>query len=300
MSTTYLVQTGQSTVAADGTATVTFRPDVGQYWAPSMVRVSTRVGPTVAPTFTPNVNASYCALFHGASAPGSIDATAFLDDTYKGAGDTSSVISGTVVLYGEVIVAKWANAVPGVTVVAIVYGRSSNDLTELQGQLSPIPGAKFSGNTANALLWDYDGFSLAGPGSFTGSPPVSPSFVTPSNAVLELVSVNATVVAGGAGGPRTPGCQAFTTGLSGPAVELFRITHPTGQAASNTITWCFAPGVTNAVVNALGTVPIPPGVVLPPGSTVQLVCGGAVAGDTWSNWSVVYRQFNTLGKVTFT
>lgn len=306
MTTTYLVQAATATIAADGTATVTFRPDVGQFWAPSMVRVSTRVGPTTIPTFNPTVNASYCALFHGSSSPGSIDSTAFLDDTFKGQGDTSSVIAGTVVLFGEVIVVKWADAVPGVTAMAIVYGRTSDSLVELQGQLSPVPGAKFSGNNANALVWDYDADVAAGSppnNRFLGAGPAITQrlFITPPNAVLELISITATITSDATVGTHIYGCQASAVSLAGADTLLFRTLTLPGQAAGNAEVYTWSSGVPSYVQGGIGASTIPAGIVLPPSSKVALISAGVLgATDAWTNWSTVYRLFNTLGKVTFT
>jgi len=41
MSLDYLIKTGSTTFNSQGLGTVTLRPDVGQIWAPSFVRVST-------------------------------------------------------------------------------------------------------------------------------------------------------------------------------------------------------------------------------------------------------------------
>lgn len=304
MTTTYLVQTSTTVIAADGTGTVTFTPQVGQFWAPSIVRVSTRVGPTVTPTFNPTVNASYCALYHGASSPGAIDATAFLDDTFKGSGDTSSVIAGTVVLYGEVIVVKWSNAVPGVTAMAIVYGRTSDNLVELQGQLSPIPGAKFSGNSGNALVWNYSDIFTAGPGTFTTILGVqaSPAVTIAANLVAELVSINFDITTNATAGNRQIGAWAqFNDGSQ--MVDLFRALNISNLGPSVTGHYCLEPGVASYNVGGQLAAPIPPGIILPPGTQIRIIGTGIIGGlgnDAWSNWSVVYRQFNTLGKVTFT
>lgn len=306
MTTTYLVQTSTTVIAADGTATVTFTPQVGQFWAPSIVRVSTRVGPTVTPTFNPTVNASYCALYHGASSPGAIDATAFLDDTFKGSGDTSSVIAGTVVLYGEVIVVKWSNAVPGVTAMAIVYGRTSDNLVELQGQLSPIPGAKFSGNSGNALVWNYSDVFTAGPLLFATVAPgllgTAPVTISP-NLVAELVSINFDFNTNATAGGRQVGAMVqINDGTQN--VDLFRSLNTSNfTTVSSTGHYCLEPGVAQYNVAGQLAAPIPPNIVLPPGTQIRVVGVGIISGpggDTVTNWSVVYRQFNTLGKVTFT
>jgi hypothetical protein len=202
-----------------------------------------------------------------------------------------------------VIAAKWSSATVGDTVMLIVYGRSSDSLPELQALLSPVPGAKFSGNVGNAMLWDYNDIVVPGPGVFTatGEPNLSqsPAFTTPFNLLSELVTVSATITPNATVGVRNFGCQASVfDGVQ--LVNLFRTINSNGHAASNLVKYTFQPGVQSALVGGQGTAPIPTRVILPPGTQVRLLGTNTFPTDAWASFAVVYRQYNTLGKVAFT
>lgn len=289
MTMTYLQQTLSAIVAADGTATIQLRPAVGQFWAPSVVRVASRV----TPQNTQNANASYCAIFHG-SVP-AIDPTSFLDDTYLGSGDSSSVIAGTIVSYGEAITAQWMNGLPGDTVILSLYGRSSNDLVELQDRISPIPGAKFSGNTGSAMLWSYNDFTIAGPSN------VPWSWTTPFNLLCELVAINFRVVTSAAAGNRAYGVQA--TVFDGVTTVPLMTVYPNGvvQPASSTFNYSYSQGINNFVSNTQVGTALPSKIILPPGALVSLVNSGFVSAlDTFSGLAITFRQYKSLAEVGYT
>jgi|SRR5882672_9633010 len=144
MSLDYLIKTGSTTFNSQGLGTVTLRPDVGQIWAPSFVRVSTASRTQVISGFNTGLaKTPYCAVYQGPVT--NLSATTFIDDTYQGNGDTSSVISGTITQFGEAVTAQFSGGTSGDTGVFTLYGRSSTDLPTLANQLSPIPGTRFAG-----------------------------------------------------------------------------------------------------------------------------------------------------------
>jgi hypothetical protein len=154
----YLSKTNAATVQSDGTAIVRLSPSVGEYWSPMMVRISTTSGIT-----------SYCAIFHGGSTTS--DATTFIDDTYLGNGDASSFIAGTIVQYGDSIIAKWSGGNTGDAAILTIYGTYSN-LPPSQGYALPsTPGSHFGGHiNSEQLITLYQipfGLSLPAHGTTT-------------------------------------------------------------------------------------------------------------------------------------
>lgn len=291
MTITYLSKIVSGVADSLGNVSVILRPDVGQFWAPSIVRVTTRLTPQNNPNET---NASYCAIFHGSvgAITGfivNIDSSAFLDDTYLGSGDSSSVVAGSVIIPGEGIAATWTDVTPGDTVVLSLSGRSGNDLQELQSVLSPIPGAKFSGNVGNAMLWEYANEAQPGPAAFPWT------FVTPDNAVIELIGVQYNAITTAAGTARGFGVMADFGGL-----HLFTSFPNGGQPASSTLIYNFSQGQpVYALVNRVGG-SIPSKMILPPSTIVRSAQAGPVVGDTWSQLNIAYRRYSSLSKVSFT
>lgn len=156
----YLVKTGSTSIKPDGTASIQLVPSVGEYWAPVMVRVSTT-----------SKTSSYCAVFHGPSTVS--DATTFIDDTYTGAADASSFVAGTVVQYGESLIAQWSGAKPGDAAIFTIYGTYSN-VPPSQGLTLPsTPGSHFGGHIIGeqllVLLNQLAPVSITGGSSFTTS-----------------------------------------------------------------------------------------------------------------------------------
>lgn len=140
MRTDLLSRTGSVVFDATGTGTVTLRPDVGEWWTPTLTRVS-----TINQTGT-----SYAAVYHGAVSD--ISPSAFIDDTFQGQGDSSSMVSGTVVAFGEGITAKWIGGVPGDTGILVLNGLSSDTPPALGYSIPTTPGAHFRGNlTAESI-----------------------------------------------------------------------------------------------------------------------------------------------------
>jgi hypothetical protein len=298
----YLQQTGSAIVASDGTATVQLGPSgSGEYWAPNIIRVSTNL----TPQSVQNANASYCAVYHGS--PAAVTPAAFLDDTYLGSGDSSSVVAGTIVQYGETLTASWQLAQPGDTAIATVYGRTADTLQDLQSVLSLIPGAKFSGNTGNAMQWAYNDFTVSGPVAINSTTnPLNPQmlFQTPFNLNCELSCVRYSVTSSASATPRAFGIlvTVFDGTQNVPLLETYQ---PVAlQASSSTFQYTFTPGVTSYSGGnspaAYAGIELPPKIIMPPLSTVSLLRSSAQTGDTYSNLSILYRQYRTLDQVGYT
>lgn len=130
----YLIKPGSARFNASGVATAVLKPDQGQWWFPTFIRVST-VGQLTPPP--------QCTLYVGGLNVTTPDA--FVDSTFLGNGDTSSIISGSVIQFGEAITAVWTGGTPNDTAILGVYGMVS-DVPVSAGSLLPgIPGAHFVG-----------------------------------------------------------------------------------------------------------------------------------------------------------
>lgn len=137
MSLTYLNQTKSAVFDASGTATVVLRPDVGQWWQCSLIRVST--GSQTPPL-------SYAAVYHGSQA--AVGPTTFIDDTFQANSDSSTIISGVVVQFGDAVIVKFQNGTAGDVAIATLYGQSSDRPDEFQ-LLSP--GTHFVGHAPTGI-----------------------------------------------------------------------------------------------------------------------------------------------------
>lgn len=141
MTSTTLTKTDVAKLDASGNGTITLRPDVGQNWAPLFVRVST--GTTSTPV-------AYCAVFHGS--PGvTPQPSQFIDDTFTANGDSSSMIAGTAIRFGEGIIFSFQNGTPGDTAVATVYGLQS-DIPPNLDLIPQVPGTHFSGHLSTEVI----------------------------------------------------------------------------------------------------------------------------------------------------
>lgn len=141
MTSTVLNKTLPTTLDANGNGLIVLRPDVGQNWAPLFVRVST--GSRATPQ-------AYCALYHGS--PGvPVQQSQFIDDTFTAAGDTSSIISGTPVVFGEALLFQFLAGSPGDTAIATVFGLQS-DLPPNLDLVPQVPGTHFSGHLTTEVV----------------------------------------------------------------------------------------------------------------------------------------------------
>lgn len=286
----YLVRTGSAVIKADGTATVKLAPAVSEFWTVVLVRVSA----SEQPQSTFLISYPYCAVYQGPV--GVISPATFLDDTTLGSGDSTSIISGTVTLYGEAITASWSQGIPGDTVTLTVYGRSWSNLPDIQSQMAPVPGARFAGTTGNGMVWEYNSSTQAGPTNFA-TPPV---FITPGNSDIEIVAVHLKVTTSAAAGSRVIGIRVRgTIGLQ-PNTDLFVVANGTGQAPSTVITYVFGQGMFNYSAAGNTGCAIPTKVIIPPISTLDTLRSGIDAGDTWSEFTITYRRYTTLSKVSYT
>lgn len=325
MSVSYLQQVGIVRFDANGAGVAMVRPDVGQYWAPTFVTVSTRTrntrsaggtepvgnGTTVLGTFSNSFTCSaHCVLYHGAVT--SLDASSFIDETYLGWGDTSSVVSGVIVKFGEALTAQWDGGTPFDTGIITVYGRSSSNFVELVSAMAEvIPGARFSGSSANAMIWDYNDLSTAANVNHPlGVIEATSLAILPTDCLAELVAVQFEVTTSATAGNRVIGLQVLTgTGVSPNhfTFTILRVMAGVLQPASFTYSYLFSPGINNynASVNpAVETdvqAPMPAKLILPPGCRISIYNQSpSVAGDTWSNMHLLWRQYKTLTKMGYT
>lgn len=140
MSETTLIVTQPTVLDANGNGVITLKPASGQFWAPLFVRVSTNLQSVPVP---------YCSVSHGTPGVPALPSQ-FIDDTYLGSGDTSSMIAGTPVYPGEAIIFTFKGGTPGDTAVASVYGMTS-DVPPNLGLFPQVPGAHFSGKPITEL-----------------------------------------------------------------------------------------------------------------------------------------------------
>lgn len=138
----YLNFTQTTTLDAFGNGSIVMAPDTGEFWAPSFVRVSADISLSGAAPL-------HATLYHGAT--NIANYTTFIDETYLGQGDVSSIVAGTVVQRGETLMAKWVGGTPGTIVVMSLYGRVADSLPAIASVLAAIPGARFRGADQSVL-----------------------------------------------------------------------------------------------------------------------------------------------------
>lgn len=290
MSSTYLVKTISAKVDSfTGIATAVLKPDVGEYWAPDLIRIATGI----TPQNTEFSVAPHATLYHGANTI--LNSTTYIDDTYLGSADASSICAGTIVLYGEAITCVWDTATGNDIAVMTVYGRSATTLVELQEQLSPVPGARFAGGTGNAMVWLYNNFVLPGPGLITANPPV---FVLPGDALCEIVYAEVTTVNSATVANRIVALDGFSQ-VDGSTATVFRVANGSLRTANLTSLYTWEQGA-SVVSGGLFSTALPFRNMLTPGSTVTIESFNGAANDTWNNFQVTYRQYQSLANVSFT
>lgn len=295
MSLAYLQQTQAAQANAAGVAVVQLSPDASDFWAPGSIRVSTQV----TPQNTVGANASYCAIYHGSISARDAP-TSFLDDTYLGSGDSSSAIASTVVQYGEALTIAWQNVTPGDTCIATVYGRSAGSLVELQSVLSPIPGAKFSGNVGGAMLWTPASLVAAGPALAATN---GWAFTTSSRLLSEVINVKFKTTSTSTVASRVFGVRAtYFDPIQGTTVNLFTsmVDGAFAQVASTVIEWSYSQGQTAYSAGTLKGASIPNRIILPPGTSIALEQVNAAVGDTWQSCTIALRQYRSLAEVSYT
>jgi hypothetical protein len=132
MTTSYLTKFGQCVLDAGGHGRITLAPDVGQYWLPTTVHVGTTLG----------TGFTQASLHAGAITV--VDSTTRKDYTFEGNSDTSTILSGTVVEFGQAVTVDFNTGVPGDIGIMEIIGVSS-DTPPTIGISPGIPGARFSG-----------------------------------------------------------------------------------------------------------------------------------------------------------
>ena len=172
MTVTYLNQSASVKLDLFGRGSVDLKPPVGQYWAPKFVRVS---------TLNQQSPVAYCVVYQGAVTIK--NQTTFLDDTLLGSGDTSSIISGTLLRYGEAITAVWDLGNAFDTAILTIWGTVSDVPPQVEDQMPSVPGTHFTGKPAPELTLreaNVTGFPAPGGTNFAvgmqafGTIPTSP------------------------------------------------------------------------------------------------------------------------------
>lgn len=290
MSSTYLVKTATGVVVADpanpgnGKATVSISPDGNQFWAVSTVRVSASTEPQISDA----AKYPYCAVYTGAASLGA-SPTTFLDDTLLGSGDATSIISGTITQYGESITAQWTFANIGDTVTLTVYGRSYDNLVELQSELAPIPGARFAGTLGNANQFFQTTYTDTTSNNLFSTS--SPHFTVATPFNVEFTSLKFFVQTSAVAGNRYAGVQYRYPGSV--AQDEIVLVAPVAQPQSTGIDYTFAEGLSGTGVTGSPVLNagLPEHLIVPGGTKITGVLNNAQAGDSWGFVSLTYRSY---------
>lgn len=256
-----------------------------------MVRIST----IRTPQNTSFATSSRCTVYQGAI--GVMDSSTYVDDTYLGSGDVTTIVSGSIIYPGQAITAVWASAFVGDQALVTVYGRVYDNLVELQREQISVPGARFAGGSGNGMIWEFACNASDTPSTFA----TPPSFITPSDAPIEVVAVQLGTTTTATAGSRFFGLVATAT-VVGVTATLCNSWNNTAVAASTITGYYWNQGITASTVatgNRLQT-PMPAKLILPPISTVAIVYSGPDTADAWFNYRVSYRRFTSLTKVSYT
>src|SRR5437016_12696495 len=138
----YLSVIQSVTANNNGTALATLKPAVGQYWTPRFARVSIDTASSPAAALTPGGTShlssalTFCQLYIGnTSNPSSIGA--IVDVTVNGIADTTGIISGNTLQFGQTISALWLGLAAGTQCTLEIIGMSSDTPPSL-GDPAPI------------------------------------------------------------------------------------------------------------------------------------------------------------------
>lgn len=153
----YLKATNTAVFNAAGNATVVVKPDVGQYWFPTFMTVS---------TLSQVVPFASAVVYSGG--PGLYTPSTYVDDTLFGYQDSSSIIAGTMTQFGEQYTAVFSGGNPGDVATLTVFGVVAY-ATVGQGNIIPsVPGSQFRGHgvvTTKAFI-DQGPINIGTGGSF--------------------------------------------------------------------------------------------------------------------------------------
>ena len=286
------------TIGGAATATASIGPAQGDFWTPSMVRVTTQPFPQNNPyTYIPR-----CDLYHGPA--GSYTPDLLIDNTYLGSGDVSTICSGIVVEPGQTLTAIWTNddgSTSFDTGIMTVYGRAFDNLQELQNEFAPVPGARFSGSSANALIWDWGAFALATSTPLTNNNLLfAPTAPTP----IEVMHVELTVVTDATAGNRFIGLECVNNNINGNLMSTWKINTGFAQTASTTTKYTFTAGGSSfgvAGLNSLGVgAPLPPQPLMKAGAQINVLAAGTLgAGDVRNTLKITYKQYRGWSKAGY-
>lgn len=150
MRTDYLERIGTASFDVNGQASISIGPDgPNQYWTPKLIHVSTRINTGFSSLGTVAVIPPTCRVYHNKNALIKVSSTvglagAQIDATVNGYNDTSGLISGTVLQFGEAITAIWDGGYTGDIAVLNVYGESSDTPPALGKSIPEVAGPAFS------------------------------------------------------------------------------------------------------------------------------------------------------------
>ncbi len=150
MRTDYLERIGTASFDVNGQASISIGPDgPNQYWTPKLIHVSTRINTGFSSLGTVAVIPPTCRVYHNKNALIKVSSTvglagAQIDATVNGYNDTSGLISGTVLQFGEAITAIWDGGYTGDIAVLNVYGESSDTPPALGKSIPEVAGPPFS------------------------------------------------------------------------------------------------------------------------------------------------------------
>lgn len=134
MTLTYLSTPLSTTLNSDGNGTISFVPPAGQFWAPTLIRVATNNQQNPFP---------YCAVYQGPV--NQVEPCFFVDGTFTGQADSSSMLSGTLTEFGNAITVVWTNGMPGDTATATLFGVSSDVPPTVDDFVPEVAGIHFAG-----------------------------------------------------------------------------------------------------------------------------------------------------------
>jgi hypothetical protein len=143
MTITYLAQSQSTMLDGSGNGIITFTPAVGQYWAITLIRVA---------TISQNIPYPYCAVYQGPI--GQFTPSFFVDSTYTGQSDSSSMMSGTLTAFGNAVTVQWTNGTPGDTATATIFGVSSDVPPTVDDFVPAVAGIHFAGQLIPVIKTD--------------------------------------------------------------------------------------------------------------------------------------------------
>lgn len=161
MTDTYLEIIATGVLDTSGHVVVAKGPDVGQYWKPTLVHVANQSG------------IPQQAFLYSGGTPGTTLASYLKDSTFQAQNDSSSILSGTIIQYGQGITCQFIAGQPGDVVTMQIFGISSDTPPPL-GILPSVPGVRFSGAFAgetNPPLFINTQINSAAPGTLVQFPP---------------------------------------------------------------------------------------------------------------------------------